>query len=81
MIGLLNDRLTTTGPGSAEVVKTLLEQMQAETLEVISLYYGAPVSADQAKELHEELRALYPDQEIEIIDGGQPYYHYVISAE
>jgi hypothetical protein len=81
MIGLLNDRLVTAGLDSAQVVKSLLETMQAEALEVISLYYGAPVSQDEAAKLQQELQGRYPDQEIEIIDGGQPYYHYLISAE
>jgi dihydroxyacetone kinase-like predicted kinase len=81
VIGLLNDQLTTTGPSSEAVVKTLLEQMDAASLEVITLYYGQPVSAQAAETLHEELMELYPDQEIEIIDGGQPFYHYIISAE
>ena len=40
VIGLLNDKLTTTGPSSAAVAKTLLEQMDASNLEVITLYYG-----------------------------------------
>lgn len=81
VIGLLNDRLTATGPDSDHVVKTLLAQMDAAALEVITLYRGEPVTADRAEALREELAALYPDQEIEVIEGGQPFYHYIISAE
>jgi dihydroxyacetone kinase-like predicted kinase len=63
------------------VVKQLLMQMHAADLEIITLYYGQPVSAEQAQSLHAELHELYPEQEIEIVDGGQPFYHYIISAE
>lgn len=81
VIGLLNDQLTATGPTPEDVVKTLLEQMRADELEVITLYYGEPVEAAQAEALQEELRELYPAQEIECVEGGQPYYHYIISVE
>lgn len=81
IIGLLNDVLTCKGTEPAEVAADLLEQMGAADLEVITLYYGEPVRAEQAKELREALGELYPDQEIEVVEGGQPFYHYIISAE
>ena len=81
VIGLLNDELTAKGPGSAAVVKTLLAQMDAADREVITLYYGQPVTAREADALLAELSGLFPDQEIEIVGGGQPFYHYIISAE
>ncbi len=81
VIGLLNDTLTISGPTAADVVWQLLEQMGAADLEVITLYYGQPVTAAQAAAMRAELQARYADQEIEIVDGGQPFYHYIISAE
>jgi dihydroxyacetone kinase-like predicted kinase len=81
MIGLLNDTLTCKGADPAEVVADLLEQMGAADLEVITLYYGEPISPEQADALREALAELYPDQEIEVVEGGQPFYHYIISAE
>ena len=81
VIGLLNDRLTTKGADSNAVVEDLLGQMGAADLEIITLYYGQPVAADEAKALQARLRELFPNQEIEIVNGGQPFYHYIISAE
>jgi DAK2 domain fusion protein YloV len=81
VIGLLNDVLSATASTAAAVVQTLLEQMRAADLEVITLYYGQPVAAEEATGLQEALRQLYPDQEIEVVAGGQPFYHYIISAE
>jgi hypothetical protein len=81
VIGLLNDRLTATGPDGAAVVKELLGQMHADELEIITLYFGQPVSAVEADVLRDELTGLFPDQEFEIVNGGQPFYHYIISAE
>ncbi len=81
IIGLLNDQLTIAGGSAEEVVRRLLEQMDAVNLEVITLYYGEPVTAQQADDLRKVLSELYPDQEIEVVEGGQPFYHYIISAE
>jgi DAK2 domain fusion protein YloV len=81
VIGLLNDTLTAKGSSSEEVVLKLLEQMGAAELEVITLYYGQPVSPEEAERLRARLNELFPNQEIELINGGQPFYHYIISAE
>jgi hypothetical protein len=81
VIGLLNDQLTAKGADSATVVKMLLEQMAAADREIITLYYGQPVSAQEAAALVTELSRLFPNQEIESVSGGQPFYHYIISAE
>ncbi len=81
VIGLLNDRLTAKGPTSEDVVKQLLDQMGAADLEVITLYYGQPVTEQGAGALQGELSQAYPNQEIEVINGGQPFYHYIISVE
>jgi hypothetical protein len=81
IIGLLNDTLTATGSTSSEVVKLLLDQMDDSNREVITLYHGQPTSTEDAQTLRQELAGLYPDQEIEVVNGGQPFYHYIISAE
>ena len=36
---------------------------------------------DEAQQLAGELETLFPDQEVEVVDGGQPYYYYILSAE
>ncbi len=81
VIGLLNDELTAKGPDGTAVVRTLLDQMGAAEREIITLYYGQPVTTQEADALLAELSGLFPDQEIEIVSGGQPFYHYIISAE
>jgi dihydroxyacetone kinase-like predicted kinase len=55
--------------------------MGVADLEIITLYYGQPVTAAEATALQTRLHELFPNQEVEIIHGGQPFYHYIISAE
>jgi len=80
-IGLVNGELKVKGGSPEQVVKAALEEMGAGDAEIITLYYGESVTADQAQALAEELERLYPDQEIELVDGGQPHYQYILSAE
>ena len=81
IIGLLNGDLTASGKTIEEVALQMLEQMNAADHEIITAYYGEDVTEDQAKELLGMLQEHYPDQEWELIDGGQPHYYYIMSAE
>jgi len=81
VIGLLNGTLTTTGKTPQAVALTLLTQMDAQDREIITVYYGEPVEAEAAEALGDKVLALYDDQEVEIVNGGQPHYHFIISAE
>jgi len=55
--------------------------MGAGERELITLYYGAEVTEQQAEAQAEAVRAAYPGQQVEIHRGGQPHYHYILSSE
>ncbi len=80
-IGLHNGRLVTCGDNLLSVVRSLLIQMAADESELITIYYGENIAQDDAENLAEIVRTHYPEQEIELAYGGQPYYHYVLSTE
>ena len=81
IIGLLNGALTASGSTLEEVVQEMLRQMKADEQEIITMYYGEGIADTEAERLADEIRASYPDQEVELVDGGQPHYHYILSAE
>jgi DAK2 domain fusion protein YloV len=81
VIGLVNGTLAATGDSAPEVVKEALQGMQADEYEIITIYYGEAVTADEAQELAAVIQDLYPNQEVEVVDGGQPHYYYILSAE
>jgi dihydroxyacetone kinase-like predicted kinase len=55
--------------------------MRATEAEIITIYYGEPISAEEAQAMAEQVQSAYPAQEIELIHGGQPHYHYIVSVE
>jgi dihydroxyacetone kinase-like predicted kinase len=81
VIGLVNGKLSVKGDAPATVALQALELLDAGACEIITVYYGDSVSADQADQLAKEIMRLHPDQEVEVVDGGQPHYHYILSAE
>ena len=81
IIGLLNDELTAANDTIEETLFTLLDQMDAEDLEIVTLYYGNGVTAAEAEAIGTAIREKYLNLEVEIIEGGQPHYYYIISAE
>jgi len=81
VIGLIDGDLKTAGRNPVEVMFDLVEEMSLEEREIVTLYYGEDVTEEQARDLASRLEKRYPDAEIEILDGGQAHYHYIISAE
>lgn len=81
IIGLLNGDLTASGKTVEEVVSQILEHMDAAQYEIITVYYGEDATQSQAEDLVRHMKEKYSEQEWEIIDGGQPHYWYIISAE
>lgn len=81
IIGLLNNALVTTGSDRDTVAWDLLERMGASERELITVYRGRDVSEDDAEQFADSVRQRYSGTEVELVNGGQPFYDYIISAE
>jgi dihydroxyacetone kinase-like predicted kinase len=55
--------------------------MAADESEIITIYYGDFVSEEAAQNLAESVSTSYPEQTVELVYGGQPFYHYILSTE
>ena len=80
-IGLINGNLTIAGQTIEEVIRDMLQRMHIDRYEILTLYYGEDVTAQEAQETAKRIKAQYSHIEIEVVDGGQPYYAYILSAE
>jgi dihydroxyacetone kinase-like predicted kinase len=80
-IGIADGRLCSAGQEIGGVLPQVLEKMSMADRELLSIYYGADVSLEEAESLAEQIEALYPDLEIEVLFGGQAIYHYILGAE
>jgi DAK2 domain fusion protein YloV len=81
VIGLLNDQLVATGQDDVEVTLRVLEAASADDWEIATVYFGEDVDAAQADRLAQAISERFPSLEVEVHDGGQPHYRYIISLE
>lgn len=82
IIGLVAGTLVAAGSHRDEVVIATLEHMGLDhEPRHVTLYYGDSVQPPEARTLAASLQSRYPQHEIEVIEGGQPYYHYLLSVE
>ncbi|MFQ5593079.1 MAG: DAK2 domain-containing protein [Anaerolineae bacterium] len=81
VIGLVNGQLVACNNDTDDMVLTVLDHTGADQYEIITLFYGEDVSPEQAEAVGQRVRETYPAQEVEVVSGGQPYYHYILSAE
>ena len=64
-----------------KLLRGLAEKVGSEGREFITIYYGADIGAEKAQAAAEIFTAACPQAEVTVIDGGQPVYYYLISAE
>lgn len=81
IMGIGDKGILAVGQGIEDITVETLKEMVDEDTEIISIYYGADVTEEDAEQLCERLEELYPDFDVEINQGGQPIYYYVVSVE
>ena len=80
-LALVDNQLFDTEKDLDAVLDKLGRAAADRDAEFLSIFYGADVSAADAEQAKERFAALCPDAEITLLEGGQPVYHYLISAE
>ncbi len=80
-MGIGDKSILAVGTDMNTVTIEMLDAMIDEDSEMVSIYYGSESSEDDATVIAEAIEEKYPDVDVEINDGGQPIYYYVISVE
>ena len=81
IMGIGDHSILAVGEDIAEITKETIDLMIDEDSELISVYYGEDITEEDAQALGDELQEQYPDCEVEVYEGGQPIYYYVVSVE
>jgi DAK2 domain fusion protein YloV len=81
VIALHNDRLVAAAYSLEEALLGFLKTAQAQQYELITLFYGDDLSKPEVIRLTDIIREAYPEQEVEVQEGGQPHYQFIISIE
>lgn len=81
IIGLHNGQIEFSGHSIHDVVLEMMKEIITDEDELITVYYGADVKEEDAKQIAEEIEKQYEDCDVEYHNGGQPLYYYLISVE
>jgi DAK2 domain fusion protein YloV len=80
-IGLIDGNLAIAGKDMQRVIRETLEHMDIARFEIITLYFGSDITETEAEATARRIKEQYSQLEIEVVNGGQPHYAYIISAE
>lgn len=80
-LGIINGNIAVASQSIADAMRDTLRRMQIEQYEILTLYYGEDVTPDEAQHAAAGIKTHYPQLDIELVSGGQPYYAYILSAE
>ena len=80
-LGLYNGALLDTNTDVAVLIREMAEKVKEEGKEFINVFYGEDIEEEKAQEVAAIFNEVCPDAEVTILNGGQPVYYYMISAE
>ena len=82
IIALENGKLSFTEKDINKATLKLVKKLAKGDISYITLIYGADVTEENAEELQQTIQSKLGDKiEVMLVNGGQPVYYYIISAE
>jgi len=81
IMGLGDKGILAVGQDINETTKDLLRTLIDEDSAIVSIYYGADITEEDAIAVADAISEEYPDVDVEVNMGGQPIYYYVVSVE
>lgn len=80
-IGISQNEIRVSTPNKVETTAKLLKSMVDEDSEIVTLFYGVDATEDEVEEVLGEIKKLNPDVEVEVIEGKQDIYSFIIAVE
>ena len=80
-MGIGDKEILSVGTDLKATTLEMIDAMVDEDSAIVSIYYGTESNEADAEAIGAVIGAKYPDVEIEVNNGGQPIYYYVISVE
>jgi len=81
VIGLVDDCLVVAGDESGEVACETLDRAGLADAELVTIFTGDDAQPGHAATLRDSILERYPEVHVEVHDGGQPHYRFVIAVE
>lgn len=80
-IGICNSKMVSSEKTKAEALKVMLEKTDLSEKEIITIIYGCDVNVEEVEKIKDYIESTYEDIEVDIIEGKQDVYSYILSIE
>ena len=80
-LGLLDNKIIVSDADLFTSCRTLLTELLTDGGEVVTIYTGEQAAAEITKQMEAWIQQFHEDVELEIHEGGQPLYPYILSVE
>lgn len=81
IMAMVDNKLSLLGSDVAQVAQDITDTMVSEDSALITIYYGADIAEADAQALRDAMAEKYTDCDVELQNGGQPLYYYLIAVE
>ena len=80
-MGIDDNGIVSVGTDTQNVAFDMISEIMKKDYELLSIYYGADITEEQANSLAARVKEIFTSCDVELQFGGQPIYSYIISAE
>lgn len=80
-IAITDDGLVSSTSSIEDTIFEMLDSIVSYESELISIYYGKDVSEEEAKRITKLIEEKYEELDVELQNGEQPVYYYIVSVE
>lgn len=80
-MGIVDGKILVSIADRKEATLATVDKMIDEDSEILTIIYGEDAEASEVEEITEAVEAKYPDVEVEVHEGNQPVYTYLLSVE
>ncbi|GAB4399053.1 MAG: DAK2 domain-containing protein [Anaerolineales bacterium] len=81
VIALLDGKLVASADTVEQGLFELLEKAEASEHEIVTLFFGEDMTHAEANRFADAVREKYSNLEVEVQEGGQPHYQFILSIE
>ena len=80
-MGIGDKTILSVGTDMNIVIEDMIGAMVDDSSELISLYFGSDVTESDAEKVKDRIAEKFPSLDVDIQNGGQPVYYYIVSVE
>jgi DAK2 domain fusion protein YloV len=80
-LGIYDGHVVVAEDNAEAALLAALSRAPVDGLEIVTIYHGENASGERAEAVASRIREAHPGLDVEVVEGGQPHYSYIVSLE